>query len=109
MRDVGHEYGTTTGRPRRCGWLDLNLVRFTSMFNGYDSINITKLDILDQLPQIKVGVEYRLNGKVLDSVPGSLIDYNQVEVIYETLDGWMKGTTEVRKKEDLPKQALKYL
>ena len=72
MRKVGHEFGTTTGRPRRCGWLDLNLIRYTNTFNGYDSINITKLDILDQVPEIKVGVEYRLNGKTVDSVPASL-------------------------------------
>ena len=109
MRKVGHEFGTTTGRPRRCGWLDLNLIRFTNMINGYDSINITKLDILDHIPEIKVGVEYRLNGKTIDSVPASLLEYNQVEVVYETFEGWMQDTTKIRRREDLPAKALKYL
>ena len=87
----------------------MNLVRYTNTFNGYDSINITKLDILDQIPEIKIGVEYRLNGKIIDSVPASLVDYNQVEVIYETLPGWMQDTSKVRRKEDLPANAIKYL
>jgi adenylosuccinate synthase len=72
LRKRGHEFGTTTGRPRRCGWLDLNLVKYTNMINGYDSLNITKLDILDEVSEIKVGVEYKLNGKKIDSLPGSL-------------------------------------
>lgn len=103
MRKNGHEFGTTTGRPRRCGWLDLNLVRYTHMVNGYDSINITKLDILDTLPEIKVAVEYKLNGKAIHSVPASLADFKNVEVVYETLKGWQKDTSKIRKKENLPK------
>jgi adenylosuccinate synthase len=82
LRDKGHEYGTTTGRPRRCGWLDLSLVRYTGMVNGYDSINITKLDILDTLEEIKVGVGYRLDGKAIQHIPASLEDFGRVEVVY---------------------------
>ena len=63
MRERGHEFGTTTGRPRRCGWLDLPLLRYTNMFNGYNSWNLTKLDILDSFKDIKVAVAYKLNGK----------------------------------------------
>jgi adenylosuccinate synthase len=63
MRKRGHEYGTTTGRPRRCGWLDLSLIRYTHMINGYASLNLTKLDILDTFKEIKVAVAYKLNGK----------------------------------------------
>jgi adenylosuccinate synthase len=72
MRKRGHEFGTTTGRPRRCGWLDLSLVRYTNLVNGYASLNVTKLDILDAFEQIKVGVGYKLNGKLIDSLPGNL-------------------------------------
>lgn len=79
------------------------------MVNGYDSINITKLDVLDELPEIKVGVEYRLRGKTINSVPASLTEFQNVEVIYETLPGWKKDTSKIRRKEDLPKEALKYL
>lgn len=78
MQKVGHEFGTTTGRARRCGWLDLNLVRYTSMFNGYDSINITKLDILDQFDEIKVAVEYKLDGKTIEYPPESLAEFGRV-------------------------------
>ena len=78
LRKRGFEFGTTTGRPRRCGWLDLNLVRYTHMINGYHSLNLTKLDILDTLPEIKVGVEYWLNGKKIDSLPGNLEHFQKV-------------------------------
>ena len=78
LRKRGFEFGTTTGRPRRCGWLDLNLVRYTHLINGYHSLNLTKLDILDTLPEIKVGVEYWLNGKQIDSLPGNLEHFQKV-------------------------------
>ena len=103
LRKRGHEFGTTTNRPRRCGWLDLNLVRYTAMINGYDSINITKLDILDTLPEIKIGVDYRIDGRKLYSLPSSLDDLAKVEITYVTMKGWQKDTSNVRKKEELPK------
>ena len=97
MRKRGHEFGTTTGRPRRCGWLDLPLLRYTNMINGFSSWNLTKLDILDTFKDIKVAVAYKLNGKELDSLPGSLEDLAKVEVVYETLKGWEKDITKVTK------------
>lgn len=79
------------------------------MVNGYDSINITKLDILDTLEEIKVGVGYRLDGKAIQHIPASLEDFGRVEVVYETLKGWQQDTSQIRRKEKLPKQALEYL
>ena len=98
MRKVGGQFGTTTGRPRRCGWLDLNLVKYTALFNGYDSINITKLDILDQFDEIKVATEYKLDGKTIEYPPASLKDFGRVTTTFETLKGWKKDTTKIRKK-----------
>lgn len=75
LRDVGHEYGATTGRPRRCGWLDLNVVKYGHMINGYSSINMTKLDCLTGIPKIEVCTHYELDGKKLDGVmPATLED-----------------------------------
>lgn len=109
MRARGHQFGTTTGRPRRCGWLDLSLIRYTNLVNGYASLNLTKLDILDAFKQIKVGVAYRLNGKLIDSLPGNLDDLSKVEVVYQTLKGWEKDITKVTRPEDLPKEAIDYI
>lgn len=70
FQEVGKEYGTTTGRRRRCGWLDLVVLKHSCLINGYDSLNITKLDVLDELPEIKVGVKYLADGKELSGFPG---------------------------------------
>ena len=70
LQEVGREYGTTTGRRRRCGWLDLVVLRHSSMINGYDSLNLTKLDVLDQLPEIKIATRYLVDGKELEGFPG---------------------------------------
>ena len=83
--------------------MDLSLVRYTNLVNGYASLNVTKLDILDALKEIKVGVAYRLNGKLIDSLPGNLDEFSKVEVVYETLKGWERDITKVTKAEDLPK------
>lgn len=79
------------------------------MINGYASLNLTKLDILDTFKEIKVAVAYKLNGKELDSLPGNLEDLAKVEVVYETLKGWQKDITKVTKAEDLPKEAVDYI
>lgn len=73
------------------------------MINGYHSINLTKLDILDELEEIKVGVEYKLNGRQIDSIPGNLEDFEKVEIKYETLKGWKKDISKITKAENLPK------
>lgn len=109
MGKRGHQFGTTTGRPRRCGWLDLNLIRYTHMINGYTSLNITKLDILDTFSTIKVCVGYKLNGKQIRIIPSTLQDLQKVEPIYETVKGWNKDTTKVRKAQELPKEAVEYI
>lgn len=109
IREAGHEYGTTTGRPRRCGWLDAAVVKYSAQLNGLDYLAITRLDILDKLPVIKLCVGYKLNGKKINYIPASLKELAQCEPIYEDFDGWMEDISGVRKYKDLPKKAKKYL
>lgn len=111
MRDMGFEYGTTTGRPRRCGWLDIPLTAFAHELNGYSSINITKLDVLSGLKDVKIGVSYRLDGvdMPLGQFPDSLHDLQRIEVVYETLPGWDADITGCTGWAQLPKNAQRYL
>ncbi|CDR40633.1 CYFA0S05e02696g1_1 [Cyberlindnera fabianii] len=109
LQDIGAEYGVTTGRKRRCGWLDLVVLKYSNMINGYTSLNITKLDVLDTFKEIPVGIAYKLNGKTLPSFPEDLIDLGKVEVVYETLPGWNTDITKITKYEDLPENAKSYL
>ncbi|MEK9160272.1 MAG: adenylosuccinate synthase [Patescibacteria group bacterium] len=109
IREAGGEYGSTTGRPRRCGWFDVPLTRYSLMINGFNSLNLTKLDVLDELDEIKVAVAYRLNGEVLESIPASLDELAQVEVEYETLPGWKTSLKNVTSWEDLPENAKNYV
>lgn len=87
IQNRGREFGATTGRPRRCGWLDIPLLRYSHMINDYTSINITKLDILDPLEEVKIATEYRINGKPIDYMPGTIEELAKVEVVYETFKG----------------------
>ncbi len=106
LRERGGEYGATTGRPRRCGWLDLVMLRYSVMINGVTEVVITKLDVLDGLPEVKVATSYRLpDGSVVKDMPLSL---EGVEPIYETLPGWER-TGGIRRKEDLPVNARAYI
>lgn len=73
---MGHEYGVTTGRKRRCGWLDIPLLRYGNMINNYTSFNLTKLDVLSDLDEIKIGVDYVLNGQKIDYMPSTLLEYS---------------------------------
>ncbi|XP_058060861.1 adenylosuccinate synthetase-like [Anopheles bellator] len=109
LQKRGGEIGVTTQRIRRCGWLDLALLRYTSMVNGYTVVCLTKLDILDTLAKIKVAVSYKLNGKEIDYFPGSITDLEQVEVNYKTMDGWLKSTENVRDFAELPSRAQEYI
>jgi len=111
MRDVGHEYGTTTGRPRRCGWLDVPVVQYGHMINGYQSLNITKLDVLSGLNTVKIGTKYKVNGETLPygMMPSTLDGLARVEVEYEEMDGWMCDISEAQDFNDLPKNAQAYL
>ena len=109
LRERGHEYGTTTGRPRRCGWFDAVAARYVAELNSVDYIVWTKLDILDTLPTIKVCTGYRLNGQLIDYMPSSIAELSQVEPIYEELPGWLSPTDTARSYDDLPPNAKAYL
>jgi adenylosuccinate synthase len=109
LQTIGAEFGVTTGRKRRCGWLDLVVLKYSTMINGYTSLNITKLDVLDTFEEIQVGVGYTLNGQKLNSFPEDLIDLGKVEVIYETLPGWNQDITKIASYDELPENAKKYL
>lgn len=101
----------TTGRKRRCGWLDLVLVQYSHEVNHYTSINLTKLDILDKFPEIKVAVAYHHNGKRLESFPADLhiLTEDSFSIEYETLPGWQTSTVGAKTYQDLPENARKYI
>ena len=109
LRERGKEYGATTGRPRRCGWFDAVASRYTVRLNGLTGMVMTRLDILDQYPSIKVCTAYRVDGKVTKTFPSSTRALLRVEPIYEELPGWQKETKQVRAFEDLPPQARAYV
>ncbi len=108
LRSIGQEYGATTGRPRRCGWFDAVAVRHAAMLNGFTSIALTKLDVLDGFDQIQVCTGYKLNGEELHRVPTTRL-LEQVEPIYETLPGWQQPTGTARRFADLPAAAQRYV
>eukprot|EP00005_Dracoamoeba_jomungandri_P002971 CAMPEP_0174256874 /NCGR_PEP_ID=MMETSP0439-20130205/6061_1 /TAXON_ID=0 /ORGANISM="Stereomyxa ramosa, Strain Chinc5" /LENGTH=455 /DNA_ID=CAMNT_0015339683 /DNA_START=26 /DNA_END=1393 /DNA_ORIENTATION=- len=109
MRDVGGEYGTTTGRPRRCGWLDLVAMKYTHKINNFSLINLTKLDVLSDLDELKLGVAYKYKGEKLKSFPANLETLADVEVEYETMPGWKTDVSACRFIQDLPKEAQDYI
>lgn len=109
LQDVGAEYGVTTGRKRRCGWLDLVVLKYSAMINGYTSLNITKLDVLDQFKEIEVGIAYKLDGIETPSFPEDLHDLARVEVVYKKFPGWETDITNIKRYEDLPVNAKNYL
>ncbi|KAM7306185.1 adenylosuccinate synthetase [Ixodes scapularis] len=109
LHSVGDEFGVTTKRPRRCGWLDLVVLRYSNMINGYSAIALTKLDVLDGFEEIKVGTGYRLDGKLLKTPPANTDDLYRVQVEYITLPGWQARTEECRKYSELPPNARKYV
>lgn len=110
MQKVGHEYGSTTGRPRRCGWLDLNVVKYSHKINGYSSINMTKLDVLSGISKLEVATHYELNGKKLDGLmPTTLEDLAKCKIHTTTLDGWTEDISMIKRKKDLPVAAQDYI
>ena len=109
LRRVGHEFGATTGRPRRCGWLDLVALRYSTMINGFTDLAITKLDVLSHLEEIKICTEYRVNGNISRRFPNDLQTLERVEPVYVTLPGWQKDITGITRHEDLPSEAQDYL
>lgn len=109
LRKKGGEFGTTTGRPRRCGWIDVPQLVYANMVNGFTHINLTKLDVLSDLEKINIGVSYHYQGQEVSSFPASLDVLDNVEVKYETMDGWKTDISAVTKYEDLPAQARAYV
>merc|ERR1711915_709274 len=88
LRKEGHEFGVTTGRPRRCGWFDLPAMKYTAMVNGYTALAMTKLDILDKLDEIKIGVSYMKNGTKMEHYPSTVKQFEGIQVEYITCPGW---------------------
>ncbi len=109
MRQRGVEFGTTTGRPRRCGWLDGPVLRSAALLNGATALAVTKLDVLDEFPVIPLCVGYRIEGRQVDTVPAWPADLEQAEPIYEELEGWQQPISEARTWGDLPGPAQAYL
>ena len=109
LRKWGAEFGATTGRPRRCGWFDAFLVKYSRMINGIERAAVTKLDVLSYFDEIKVCVGYELKGKTLKSFPTTDIKLNEVTPIYETLPGWKTDISEITSYDDLPSETKEYL
>jgi len=109
LRARGNEFGAVTGRPRRCGWLDLPLLRYAVMINGIFWLVVTKLDVLDELAEIPVCVGYKINGKKTVQIPAQDSGYGKIQPIYEKMPGWQTSTQGITKLEKLPKPAREYL
>jgi adenylosuccinate synthase len=109
LRKEGHEFGTTTGRPRRCGWFDAELVRFAAQINGFTKIALTKLDVLDTFSELKLCTGYELKGKGVSYYDGDSVFLEKVKPVYKTLKGWKQSTKGVTKFEELPLLAKQYI
>jgi adenylosuccinate synthase len=109
LRREGNEFGAVTGRPRRCGWFDVPLLRYTAMVNGFDTLMITKLDVLDQLEEIPVCIGYRLRGAEVSEMPATYRALEEIEPVYENLPGWFASTRGITRFDDLPDRARAYL
>jgi len=109
IRERGREYGASTGRPRRCGWFDAFATRYAAEINGFSSVALTKLDVLDALDEIKVCVGYKLDGRDLDSLPSVSQDMRRIEPVYARLPGWKTSTVGVTRMNDLPLPARHYV
>src|SRR5579885_1131982 len=109
IRERGKEFGAVTGRPRRCGWLDLAVLRYAKMINGIDSLVITKLDVFDTQREIRAGVGYTYKGSPVNEMPASAEEYERVTPVYKSLPGWCQSTYGVKEAGKLPKAAIDYL
>jgi len=109
LRELGGEYGATTGRPRRCGWFDAAVVRYSARVNGLTGLALTKLDVLDTFEEIRIATGYRIGEQEVDGFPEDLALLEEVRPTYETLPGWMASTADARSVDDLPHRALAYI
>ena len=109
LRELGGEFGAVTGRPRRCGWFDAVVVRYAARVNGLTGLAVTKLDVLDTLPQIPVATSYQLDGETVDELPAQVEALERVQPVYEVYRGWESSTAEARSLTDLPPAARAYL
>lgn len=109
IRTRGNEFGSVTKRPRRCGWFDAVATRYAAELNGFNSVALTKIDVLDALEEIKVCVGYEIDGERVDTFPAVSLDLRQIKPVYETLEGWMSDTLGVTEIEDLPQKAREYV
>jgi adenylosuccinate synthase len=109
LRERGQEFGAVTGRPRRCGWLDLPLLRYSNMVNGTEWLVVTKLDVLDALEEIPVCVGYEIDGERIDEMPADVRSLERIRCVYKTLPGWRTSTEQARTWAELPRQAQEYL
>ncbi|GAK47288.1 adenylosuccinate synthetase [Secundilactobacillus oryzae JCM 18671] len=109
IREVGHEYGTVTGRPRRIGWFDSVVMRHAVRASGLTYLSLNCLDVLTGIKELKIAIRYELNGKTIENYPASLVDLNNAKPVYETMPGWDEDITGITKLEDLPENARNYL
>ncbi len=109
IRERAREYGATTGRPRRCGWFDAVAGRFSTRINGFTAASLTRLDILDVLPTLKICTAYELEGKTIHEFPASTAALERCKPVYEELPGWQCPTTDIRSYDDLPREAKQYI
>ncbi|KAK6127365.1 hypothetical protein DH2020_038908 [Rehmannia glutinosa] len=110
LRFAGQEFGTTTGRPRRCGWLDIVALKYCCQINGFSSLNLTKLDVLSDLQEIQLGVAYKqIDNTPIHSFPSDLRLLEQIKVEYEVMPGWQTDISSIREYSELPKAARNYV
>jgi adenylosuccinate synthase len=109
LRARGNEYGAVTGRPRRCGWLDIPLLRYSNQVNSAEWLVVTKLDVLDELAEIPICVGYEIGGKVTDEIPADVLGLEQIKPVYTTLKGWRSSTDGITEFDKLPSAAREYL
>lgn len=109
LRKIGGEFGATTGRPRRCGWLDLNVVKFSQRLNGFDSFNLTKLDVLDGFEKVEIATHYELDGKKVEYMPTMIEDLARMKPVMKEMPGWKGPTSDAREFGQLPQAAQDYV
>jgi adenylosuccinate synthase len=109
LRARGHEYGAVTGRPRRCGWLDMPLLRYSNQVNSAEWLVVTKLDVLDELEEIPICIGYEINGKISDEIPADVQGLEAIKPVYTRLKGWRQSTEGIAEYDKLPQAARDYL